>query len=73
VISSEVITAVPLTNADLWNLMYKKNFYLDIFNLEDRTAALSCDISNKINLTAQHPRTANNSTSLPFKPEISHG
>jgi len=63
VISSEVITAVPLTNADLWDLVYK-NFNLDIFIPEGRTATLSCDISNKNNLTAQQPRTAQNSTSL---------
>jgi hypothetical protein len=40
-----------------WLLGYKKNFFLDIFILEDRTATLSCDISNKIILTAQQPRT----------------
>jgi len=54
VISSEVITVVSLTNADFWDLVYK-NFFFDIFIPKDRTATLSCDISNKSTLTAQNP------------------
>jgi len=63
VISSEVITVVLPTNANFWDLVYK-NFFLDIFIPEDRTATLSCDISKKSNLTAQQPRKEQNSTSL---------
>jgi hypothetical protein len=40
VISSEIITAVPPTNADFWDPVYKKNFFLDIFILEDKTATV---------------------------------
>jgi hypothetical protein len=40
----------------------QEEFLLDIFSLKDETATMACNISNKINPTAQKPRTAENAT-----------